>query len=184
MVDSGIKKTKVIKSNLPAPFGTNTELYYELRYRVVSDDKNRTSHWSNFEKILLPTTAQEVGWNPANGINSSIPNNISINKSTHNIQLNWTMPALLINNPTTEEIALQKSQAAISHFDIYVQWRTGSNPGVVGKWSWINTVSTSNYSMTYLDTDPDYVRFRIQKVTQNKEVLDSATYVLTDWHSV
>lgn len=184
MADQGIKKTKISKSNLPPPFGTNSELYYEARYRIISDDKNRTSHWSNFEKINIPITYDEVGWNVNDPIATSIPNNIVINKSTHSIQLNWTMPSLLINNPTDAQLLTQKEQAAISSFDIYIQWRTGSNPGVEGQWSWINKVSGSNYSMTYLDTDPDYVRFRIQKVTQNKEILDSATYVLTDWHSV
>ena len=44
MVDSGIKKAKVALSDLPS---INPILEgYEVRYRVVSEDKNRTSHWS------------------------------------------------------------------------------------------------------------------------------------------
>jgi hypothetical protein len=42
-MSDGIKKVIVRKSSLPA-VGDNNEFY--LRYRIVSDDKNRTSHWS------------------------------------------------------------------------------------------------------------------------------------------
>ena len=184
MADSGIKKIKILKENLPQPTGTDSELFYELRYRLVSEDKNRTSHWSSLEKINIPNTTIEVGWDPNNPVTSSIPNTLTVNKNNHTLQFNWTMPALLISNPNEQQLALQKIQASIKQFDLYVQWRRGSNPGVAGPWSWINTVSGSNYIMTYLDTDPDYMRFRVQKVTKNKEVLNAATYVVTDWHSV
>jgi hypothetical protein len=44
MVDAGIKKAKVPISELP-PISSETE-GYSLRYRIVSEDKNRVSHWS------------------------------------------------------------------------------------------------------------------------------------------
>ena len=44
MVDSNIKKLRILKSSLP-PIDYDT-LKYNLRYRVISDDRNRTSHWS------------------------------------------------------------------------------------------------------------------------------------------
>lgn len=42
--DSGIKKAKVPRADLPA-INSETE-GYSIRYRVVSEDKNRVSHWS------------------------------------------------------------------------------------------------------------------------------------------
>lgn len=43
MANSKIKKVIVSKDNLP-PVGPNNN--YLIRYRVVSEDKNRYSHWS------------------------------------------------------------------------------------------------------------------------------------------
>ncbi len=44
MVDENIKKLRILKSSLP-PIDHDT-LKYNLRYRIISDDRNRTSHWS------------------------------------------------------------------------------------------------------------------------------------------
>ena len=44
MPDANIKKVRIPKSSLP-PVDTDT-LGYNLRYRIISEDKNRTSHWS------------------------------------------------------------------------------------------------------------------------------------------
>lgn len=44
MADANIKKLRVLKSSLP-PVDHDTEKY-NLRYRVISEDRNRTSHWS------------------------------------------------------------------------------------------------------------------------------------------
>ena len=44
MADANIKKTRILKSALP-PIDSDT-LKYNTRYRVISEDKNRTSHWS------------------------------------------------------------------------------------------------------------------------------------------
>ena len=44
MPDANIKKLRIPKSALP-PVDYDTEKY-NLRYRVISEDRNRTSHWS------------------------------------------------------------------------------------------------------------------------------------------
>ena len=44
MADKGIKKIIIKKSNLPA-LDSDTEGYI-FKYRIVSEDKNRTSQWS------------------------------------------------------------------------------------------------------------------------------------------
>lgn len=43
MADAGIKKLTIPKNQLP-PVNDDNEYY--LRYRIISDDKNRSSHWS------------------------------------------------------------------------------------------------------------------------------------------
>lgn len=49
MADSPIKKVVVKKEDLPA-FNGLTQAY-TVRYRVVSEDKNRTSHWSPYYSV-------------------------------------------------------------------------------------------------------------------------------------
>jgi hypothetical protein len=43
VADKGIKNVVVLKQDLPA---INAENQYSVRYRIVSDDKNRYSQWS------------------------------------------------------------------------------------------------------------------------------------------
>jgi len=44
MADSNIKKFRIPKSSIP-PIDHDTSKY-NVRYRVISEDKNRVSHWS------------------------------------------------------------------------------------------------------------------------------------------
>ena len=55
MADAGIKKIIIKKNNLP-PIGPNNNLM--VRYRVVSEDKNRFSHWSPRYNLIsqIPTS--------------------------------------------------------------------------------------------------------------------------------
>ncbi len=52
--DQGIKKVIIPKAKLPGFFGENRK--YILRYRLISEDKNRTSHWSPAYKIVTYVT--------------------------------------------------------------------------------------------------------------------------------
>jgi hypothetical protein len=52
-----LKKTIISKENLP-PLSQNGE--YILRYRIVSEDKNRTSHWSPIYYIDAKSTIKQV----------------------------------------------------------------------------------------------------------------------------
>jgi hypothetical protein len=56
--DQGVKKIIIPKSKLPGFFGENKQ--YVLRYRFISEDKNRTSHWSPLYKIIAEDTPNEI----------------------------------------------------------------------------------------------------------------------------
>lgn len=61
MADANIKKTRILKSALP-PIDYDT-LKYNTRYRVISEDRNRTSHWSpiyNSDGVDLVVTSGAV----------------------------------------------------------------------------------------------------------------------------
>lgn len=51
MADQGVKKVIIPKKDLPALFGQTSQ--YIVRYRFVSDDRNRTSHWSPQYKLFV-----------------------------------------------------------------------------------------------------------------------------------
>lgn len=74
MADAGIKKVIIAKKNLPSIFGTDQK--YVVRYRIVSEDRNRTSHWSAQYKLSAPTT-------------ESINHSISVDSSANTIRLVW-----------------------------------------------------------------------------------------------
>lgn len=74
MVDNGIKKVIIPKESLPAISGDNQA--YILRYRIVSDDKNRYSHWSPQYKISI---------DPVSSINYSL----NVNQSNQTFTLVW-----------------------------------------------------------------------------------------------
>jgi hypothetical protein len=48
VADSGIKKVVVLKSELP-PVSSNNS--YRVRFRMISEDRNRTSHWSPLKEL-------------------------------------------------------------------------------------------------------------------------------------
>ena len=65
MVDANIKKLRILKSSLP-PIDHDT-LKYNLRYRIVSDDRNRVSHWSpiyNLNGSTVETYTGSLSINP------------------------------------------------------------------------------------------------------------------------
>lgn len=80
MVDSGIKKTRIKKINLPA---INTDVQgYTLRYRIVSEDKNRVSHWSSVETVKPEYTfvSGEIDFNISGKIITSVWDPVKVNK--------------------------------------------------------------------------------------------------------
>jgi hypothetical protein len=107
--DIGIKKAIFSKSQLP-PINSNLGKYV-VRYRIVSEDRNRFSHWSpQYLVSPVPLTQEEYS-------------DIAITKSTGFLTVSWeTEP-----DPTP------------TSYDVYVAW--GTSPGSVGTTEYFATVS-------------------------------------------
>ena len=175
MVDQNIKKVRILKKDLPNYVGNNDELFYQMRYRVVSEDKNRSSHWSPIHKLGSTSTLDEVGFDIEDIAGTSIPHDVRIDDSNHTAAITWTMPSLLITNPTNEQKLTQVYEGSLKSFDVYVQWKIS---GSYGDWIWVG-VSNGKYDMKYPSTGPTHMKFRIQKVTQIKQAFDAATYLIS-----
>jgi len=91
--DNGIKKVIIPKSKLPGFFGENKK--YVLRYRFISEDKNRTSHWSPVYKIIAEDTPEEI------------LNSIIIDTDNRVINLAW------------------QPQSSVEEYFLYVKWNSG-----------------------------------------------------------
>ena len=55
MADNGIKKVTILKSDLPSFNSIYNQ--YVVRYRIISEDKNKISHWSPQYKLTAPSVA-------------------------------------------------------------------------------------------------------------------------------
>jgi hypothetical protein len=91
---------------------------YVVRYRIISEDRNRTSHWSP-QYTLSP--AQVVA-NPGENI---IENRVSDNL----IFVSWKLP----------KDYRDKEKSEIGSFDVYVAW--GTTTAGVGLYEYYSTVS-------------------------------------------
>jgi hypothetical protein len=126
MSDTGIKKITILKSELPSISGQN--FTYNVKYRVVSEDKNRYSHWSNIYNLdasqdvsgtpLIPTFTYSYLVETATGPSSSI---------VKSARINWVIPT---------------TNANFLNFDIFVKRYTGSS---WGSYDFIGTTSTNTY---------------------------------------
>lgn len=178
MASEVIKKSIIKKSDLPNVIGNEDTLTYDIRYRIISEDKNRTSHWSPISSITIDNTTDEVGFDPNDLVGTSIPHSVDVNKQAHTASISWTMPSLLITNPTETEKILQAQQAAMKEFDVYVQWETDN---IWSDWIWVGRSNGTNYSISYPHGSgaPEHIKFRVQKVTINKQVFNAATYLVS-----
>lgn len=86
MSDSGIKKTRIKQVDLP-PINVDLEGYI-LRYRILSEDKNRVSHWSPVE-VLVPGYTFITGvidHTKSGGISTAAWNAVTIKKNDNVIK--------------------------------------------------------------------------------------------------
>lgn len=90
MADAKVRKVVIPKDQLPAYNGVNQS--YTVRYRIVSEDRNRTSHWS--PQYKLAATPPEA-----------VDHSLSIDSAGRVINLVWEQP-----------------ESLNSLFDIYVKW--------------------------------------------------------------
>jgi hypothetical protein len=116
--DVGIKNATVLKEDLPA-FNANN-LGYFVRYRVVSNDKNRYSHWSPYY-FLLKGEIQDVPC--AVTVSGTSPKAVS---------LVWQHPKV---SADSQEISIFKE------YDIYLKTSLSND-----KWLYISSSSSTQFS--------------------------------------
>jgi hypothetical protein len=123
MENEVIKKLKIPYVDLPAINSENQG--YSLRYRIVSSDRNRTSHWSPIY-LIVPDFDYVSG-------------NIYFSKSGNIAQLAW------------DSVEVKKLYESVSYsiakalqYDIWVRWDRG---GGNGDWLYKERLQTTSISL-------------------------------------
>lgn len=144
-----VKKVIIKKEDLPAFSGELQS--YLVRYRVVSEDRNRASHWSPRYKInVVPEINRETtppeDW---------IPHSVVVSENKQIINVVWTPPTNLKSN-----------------FDLYVKWGNDA-------FKYVASIQTFSYSILAL-AGYNTVQFAVQVPTFPKQRFIKATLFESD----
>lgn len=114
-----IKKTKIAASSLPQI--NSKTLSYDVRYRIISEDKTLFSHWS-------PVVSINPGY-------TFSPGNINISSNSGVVNVVWDSVNILIGSNVIRRA---------TDYDIWVRW---SRNGPDGDWIKKERISTTSFSM-------------------------------------
>jgi hypothetical protein len=133
MADANIKKVIIPYNQLPASYSNNNAISYNVRYRIISEDRNRASHWSRVYTINAATNdSGDPLINPYtfNYIKESVNNGTS---SVNAIRLNWqiTSGATVPVIPSSYDIFVSRDSGSYTFLDntvaqTYTVLRTGT----------------------------------------------------------
>lgn len=164
MPDTNIKKIIIPKNQLPA---VDKDLTYNVRYRVISEDKNRISYWSNIYSIASTPVTPITDYA------------ITSDNGTRVVNITWNPGAF----------------SGETYFDVYIKWI--GNPGTELNYSYEYVTTTTNnfYSTVHplqitnplnplLLTDVKKVRILVQRPTYPKEISTAATLFETPLHTI
>lgn len=118
MADQGIKQIKIADSELP-DIDVSTQ-GYTFRYRIVSEDKNRASHWSPIQSIAPAYTF--------------VPGQITFSKAGDISSIAW-------NSVEIQKDGIKIKEA--SGYDIWVRWDRGDS----GDWEYSSRINTTSLSL-------------------------------------
>lgn len=115
-----VKKVTVEKKDLP-PLSPNGE--YLVRYRIISEDKNRTSHWSPIYTLDATAVPLRDGTTNTKSLIRDVTSSVTVTPTT--IIINWGA----INNA--------------SLYDIFISLKTS---GAWGSYAYHGSSSSHSYS--------------------------------------
>jgi hypothetical protein len=172
MVDVGIKQVRIPKSEFPFVQLTtifnqslNREevaaLHYDFRYRVVSEDKNRFSHWSEIVRYPMPDVTTPFPFTDTNRFSISKAGNPEV------ISAVWSFPGDSENPSDYVKFFRDTTQ-----YDVWIRWNNNNTTNLedVGwsLWEYSATVSSNNFSILKRDADVKRIEIAIQIPTSIK----------------
>jgi len=189
VADIGIKKVRIPKSDFPLVQITTTHneeldrdevdsLHYDFRYRVVSEDRNKSSHWSEIIRYLMPDITDPFPYT------DSTASRFRISKSGDVITATWSFPgdkeiaeqmALPPENPnymSPEEASYIKFFRDSTQYDIYVRWNDNNTTDLSNAgwedWEYETSVRSTSFDILKKDVDVKRIEIAIQYPTTIK----------------
>jgi hypothetical protein len=157
MADAGIKRVTVLQNNLPPVTINDDQMLYFFRYRMVTEDKNRQSHWSPIYRVILPPIKDKLLSYTDQQLRSFVRIDTS-QQGSGIIRVNWSLPTE-INN--------------LKEFDVYYRFNYSSQtPFIFG-----GTVAANNWSAVIPDIGSGF-EVAIQIPTYPKTRFGDATIFL------
>jgi hypothetical protein len=119
-----IKKAKILKESLPPVSSITGE--YSVRYRIISEDKNRTSSWSSVYSVDPNYTY--------------VSGKINVSSSSGVVRVSWDSVTIKIGTNTIRQA---------KDYDIFVKW---SKADGIGDWKYVERITTNSTSFVVPDT--------------------------------
>lgn len=172
MVDAGIKQIRIKKSEFPlVQFTTSyndllsreevAALHYDFRYRVVSEDKNRFSHWSEIVRYPMPDVTTPFPFTDSNRFSISKAGNPEV------ITAVWSFPG---DSESPSDYV--KFFRDTNQYDIWVRWNNNNTTDLDDAgwtlWEFETTVSSNNFSILKKDGDVKRIEIAVQLPTVEK----------------
>lgn len=157
MADTNIKKVIIPYDELPSIYGE--QFTYNVRYRIISEDRNRQSHWSRIYSISASTNNDgDPLINPYsyNYVKETVTTSSG---TTTGIRISWQItPGYTV--PTT-----------VSTYDIFVSRDSGA-------WEYLDSTTAQTYTVLRTGTETT-ISIAVQAPTYPKERSASAELFVT-----
>jgi hypothetical protein len=172
MVDAGIKQIKINKTEFPLVQLTTTYneslsrdevqgLHYDFRYRVVSQDKNRFSHWSEIIRYPMPDVTTPFPYTGSPRFSITKAGNPEV------ITAVWSFPG---DSESPSDYV--KFFRDATQYDVWIRWNNNNTTDLnnVGwtDWEYETTVSSNNFSILKKDGSVKRIEIAIQVPTTLK----------------
>jgi hypothetical protein len=152
VADRNIKQVRISRDNLP-PINADQGKYV-VRYRIISSDRNRISHWS--PQFLVSPTALNF--------DAVEDRNIAISIAGSTLVVKWNISAKaqeeFNKNPNLERTT----------YDVYLAW--GLSPTSTDPLQYYAT-SSGNYLTIPIETGKESVRIVVQAITYPRQYTPS-----------
>tara|TARA_B110000503_G_scaffold84020_1_gene128065 strand:+ start:10888 stop:11346 length:459 start_codon:yes stop_codon:yes gene_type:complete len=152
MADAEIKKAVIQRSSLP-PLDSTQEKYV-VRYRIVSEDRNRSSHWS--PQYLI---------------------------SPNNLQVDTDVGITVTSNGSIVTAVWDTiSDTELNSYDVFIAW--GTQIGSVGLTEYLGTVTGNYLNIPVPDASKVSVQIFIQTNSLPRKRIDAITIAKSDVKNV
>ena len=147
---------------MPSVSFDDNGLFYNVRYRIVSEDKNRSSIWSPIFRLSAPSTT-DAG-QPYTSEERIHIDLIGNNPST--AVITWNYPDESEYNVDPDISIIEKIFSNIKSYDIWLRWNPNNSPDNTNwsDWKFISTVSSNSFNVLIQDPLPMPLNYTAKQI--------------------